>query len=145
MPTTGCTGTSDKNASGSSSDKSIKVWDTATTRNMPCIATLTGHTNSVFALAMDPDHGRLFSGSDDRSIKVWDTAAADGSFPCIATLTGHTHWVRALAVDPGNGRLYSSSVDHSIRVWDVPAMVNVTWTDSRGEQSRSQPEGVISR
>ena len=127
------------------SDKSIKVWDTATASNMPCIATITGHTNSVFALAIDPGNGRLFSGSDDRSIKVWDTAAADGSFPCIATLTGHTHWVRALVVDPGNGRLYSGSVDHSIRVWDIPAMVNLTWTDSQGEQSRSQPEGVISR
>jgi len=68
-------------ASGSV-DSKIKIWDT---NKGVEIKTLTGHTNSVWSLAVLPD-GSLASVSDDKTIKIWDTIKGIE----IKTLTGHT-------------------------------------------------------
>jgi WD40 repeat protein len=53
-------------ASGSY-DKTIKIWDTTSGKELK---TLNGHTGSVNSLAVLPDN-TLASGSDDRTIKIW--------------------------------------------------------------------------
>jgi WD40 repeat protein len=55
-------------ASGSS-DRTIKVWDTASGQEL---RTLKGHSSQVQSVAFSPDGSRLASGSDDQTIHVWD-------------------------------------------------------------------------
>jgi WD40 repeat protein len=55
-------------ASGSS-DRTIKLWDVATGRE---VRTLSGHTDIVTSVAFSPDGRLLASGSDDKTIKLWD-------------------------------------------------------------------------
>ncbi|MCU0516728.1 MAG: hypothetical protein MUC60_07630 [Oscillatoria sp. Prado101] len=51
-----------------SNDKTIKIWnlDTGTLQN-----TLTGHTDTVYSVAISPDGKTLVSGSNDHTIKIW--------------------------------------------------------------------------
>jgi len=76
------------------------------------VATMTGHTNYVFALAYD-DESHLFSASGDRSIKVWDLETLE----CKATLKEHDNNVYALALN--RTHLFSGSWDNTIKVWDL--------------------------
>ena len=48
-------------------DKKIIIWDT---KSWSSIKTLTGHTSSVYSLAVLPD-GSLASGSYDETIRIW--------------------------------------------------------------------------
>jgi len=54
-------------ASGSS-DKTIKIWEVATGKEL---RTLTGHSDIVFSVAYSPDGRYLASGSRDKTIKIW--------------------------------------------------------------------------
>jgi WD40 repeat protein len=113
-----------------------------------CLATLTGHNDSVRALAVFPS-GRLVSGSDNGTIEFWGeheshyltklyegiTALAvlpDGTLAIgfdggtiklwdrykTTNLTGHQKRVTAFAVLPG-GVLASASWDKTIKLWDT--------------------------
>src|ERR1700730_2488252 len=55
-------------ASGSV-DQTIKLWDTATGRELRA---LKGHTGTVFGVAFSPDDKVLASSSVDQTIKLWD-------------------------------------------------------------------------
>jgi WD40 repeat protein len=70
------------------SDKTLKLWDIATGRE---IRTFVGHTDSVIAVAFSPDGRNALSGSSDRTLKFWDVATGKE----IRTLAGHTSWARA--------------------------------------------------
>jgi WD40 repeat protein len=51
-----------------SDDKTAKVWDADTGRELH---TLTGHTGSVLRVAYSPDGKRIVTGSWDKTAKVW--------------------------------------------------------------------------
>lgn len=108
-----------------SSDKKIKVWSLYKWQGffkllqnlIPAkqMFTLTGHGDSVNALAVTPDSNRLISGSNDKTIKVWSLETAKELF----TLIGHTDWVNDVAVTPNGKCVISASSDHTLKVWDL--------------------------
>ncbi len=49
-------------------DNTAKVWDSATGKE---IASLNGHTSSVWSAAFSPDGRRIVTASDDNTAKVW--------------------------------------------------------------------------
>ena len=63
----------------------IKVWNTDGSLKW----TLTGHTDTVNALAINPAGTLLASASEDTNIKIWDLG--DGSL--TTTITGHSNHV----------------------------------------------------
>ncbi|MGI2906587.1 AAA-like domain-containing protein [Tolypothrix sp. VBCCA 56010] len=98
-------------ASGSS-DKTIKLWDTATGK---VIRTLTGHTDSVRSVAFSPDGKILASGSSDKTIKLWNINTGKE----IRTLTGHSELVSSVAFSPDGKILASGSYDKTIKLWNI--------------------------
>jgi WD40 repeat protein len=98
-------------ASGSA-DKTVKLWDTTTGKE---IKTLTGHTDWVNSVSFSSDGKMLASGSADKTVKLWDTSTGKE----IKTLTGHTNEVRGISFSPDGKMLASASVDSRVKLWDT--------------------------
>ena len=100
--------------SGSSSDGSIKIWDTTTGLVKQ---TLSDNRSSIECMAILPNqYGGLASGSNDFKIRIWNVTSGQ----VLRVLSGHTDWVISLAVLPG-GLLASGSRfrDYSIKIWNL--------------------------
>jgi WD40 repeat protein len=79
------------------------------------LRTLTGHSGSVYGLAVTPDGQHAVSASEDHTLKVWEL----GSGRELRTLTGHSHWVTAVAVTLDGQHAVSASRDQTLKVWDL--------------------------
>ena len=84
---------------------------------------LSGHSDSIFALAVSPDGLFLYSGSYDATIVVWSLSRDEhaSSIPeRLAVLRGHTDKINALAVASKTpGFLASASDDSTVSLWNM--------------------------
>jgi WD40 repeat protein len=76
-----------------------KPWFRPLTANLtppggPLLRTLTGHNDSVRAVALSADGQIAVSGSEDEPLKVWDLARGRE----LHSLTGHNNSVNAVAL-----------------------------------------------
>ncbi|NEO45999.1 MAG: WD40 repeat domain-containing protein, partial [Moorea sp. SIO4A3] len=81
----------------------------------PLLSTLSGHGDSVNAVAVTPDGTMVISGSSDNTVKVWNLNTGAE----IRTLTGHTSPVNAVAITPDGTRVISGGSDNTVRVWNL--------------------------
>ncbi len=96
----------------SGKDKTVKLWETATGRN---IATLKGHTGWVTSVAFSPDSTLLAAGSLSGAIKVWNIETGTETI----TLAAHGDGVNVVAFSP-DGRVFASaSNDGTVKLWDA--------------------------
>jgi len=115
-----------------SSDNTIKIWNLKTDNNIIRIwnwelktgelktvelkTTLTGHSESVYSVAISPDGQTLVSGSKDKTIKVWNLQTG----VLKTTLTGHSDSVNSVAISPDGETIVSGSGDNTIKIWRMP-------------------------
>jgi serine/threonine protein kinase len=122
-------------ASGSA-DRTIKIWDTASGRE---VLTLTGHTHEVWSVAFSPDGSRLASASRDKTIKIWDLAKGN----VLHTLREHAGQVWSVAFSPdgrqpaslGRGGADNQDLGHGQR----PGTAHAQRPCPQGRQCRLQP------
>ena len=77
------------------------------------LATLKGHTSSVYSVAFAPDGKTLATGSRDGTVKLWDITTGKE----LATLKGHTEDVSSVAFAADGKTLATGSVDQTVRLW----------------------------
>ncbi|MBM3216929.1 hypothetical protein FJZ36_18700, partial [Candidatus Poribacteria bacterium] len=94
-----------------SSDKTVRLWDVASRRE---VAALAGHTSDVLSVSFSPDGRTLASGSDDNTVRLWDVASRRE----VAALAGHTEPVLSVSFSP-DGRTLASGSYQEVRLWDV--------------------------
>ena len=70
-------------------DKTLKVWDVESGREL---RTLQGHSGKVNGVAVSADGRRAVSASEDKTLKVWDVEAGASCAPSAATLTMSMAW-----------------------------------------------------
>jgi WD40 repeat protein len=90
----------------------IKIWDAKTGK---LVATLKGHTGTVWCLAWTKDGKTLISGSADSSIRTWNTTKWEQT----AVLDDHTGVVYGIAISPNDRILASASQDNTARLWNL--------------------------
>ncbi|PMB45197.1 serine/threonine protein kinase [Fischerella thermalis CCMEE 5205] len=100
-----------KLASGSD-DKTIKIWDLATQKE---IQTLKGHSGWIWGVAFSPDGQTLASASADQTVKLWDLATGRE----IRTFKGHQAGVTSVAFSPDGQTLATAGLDKTIKLWNV--------------------------
>jgi WD40 repeat protein len=88
----------------------VKVWDLSSGK---VVATLEGHTSTVWSVAFDAEGKRLASASYDKQVKVWDV----GSAKEIATLKGHANWITSVAFSPDGSLIATGSEDATAKLW----------------------------
>ncbi len=99
-------------AAGSSYN--IKIWSPLTNSSVS-LKTLSGHTGTIYGLALSPNGSLLASGSDDSTIKIWNYTSQSTA---LKTFSGHTNAVRAVCF-VSNQILASGSLDNAIKIWNI--------------------------
>ena len=94
-------------------DKTIRLWDVNTGKELHI---LTGHTSMVNSVAFSPDGKTLASSNwHDSTIRLWDVNTGQQ----FRTLTGHESGVNSVSFSPDGQTLVSGSEDGTIRLWDI--------------------------
>ncbi|WP_442937209.1 protein kinase domain-containing protein [Nostoc sp.] len=79
------------------------------------LRTLSGHSESVWSVAISSNGQMLASGSGDNTIKLWNVATGRE----IRTLSGHSDSVNSVAISSDGQMLASRSYDNTIKLWNV--------------------------
>jgi WD40 repeat protein len=94
-------------------DKTIRLWNAETGQQM---ATLTGHSNTVYSVAISHDSRRVVSGSFDGTVREWDIARhTQIGEPMI----GHAGTVYVVAFSPDGRYVASGGEDGTVRIWNA--------------------------
>jgi WD40 repeat protein len=96
-----------------SNDMSIRLWETASGRE---IARFEDHTSAVNSVACSLDGRYIVSGSDDKTLRLWEGAIYDSR-----RLEDQASDAQAIAFSPDSRHIVSGSGDGTLLLWDVPS------------------------
>ncbi|EIN08082.1 WD40 repeat-like protein [Punctularia strigosozonata HHB-11173 SS5] len=100
----------------SSSDKTIRVWDTQT--HQVTLGPLQKRSGTVYSVAFSPDGKYFVSGSYDGAVRIWNAQTGQ---TIGKPLQGHKSSVRsvAFASSPNDKRIVSGGSDGLVMIWDM--------------------------
>src|SRR5262249_54778365 len=102
-----------KTLASASHDRTIRLWDVTTGRELHI---LRGHTSWVRSVAFSPDGKSLASGSEDKTVRLWDVATG----PERAVISGRHAWISAVAFSP-DGAILAIADKGDLRLIDLGA------------------------
>jgi WD40 repeat protein/transcriptional regulator with XRE-family HTH domain len=109
-----------------SSDKTARLWDVATGKEL---RTFSGHTADVESAAFSPDGKTMVTCSVDKTARLWDVATGKE----LRVFSGHADQIWGAAYSPDGKYVLTGSVDKTARLWDA----------NTGKEVRSFPHAGI--
>lgn len=99
----------------------MRLWNISRPKHPTALGEpLTGHTDSVFALAFSPDGSTLATGSyGQSSVQLWDVRAPARPSRRGLPLKAHADSVYAVAFSRDGKTLATGSLDQSARLWQL--------------------------
>jgi WD40 repeat protein len=107
------------------SKQQITLYDSTTGEEL---ATLSGHSGAITALAFAPEGQALVTASVDGTARKWQLESRE----TVATFRGHTGPILSLALSRDSQVLVSGSVDGMVKVWDMTPDRSIAWPWQRG-------------
>eukprot|EP00667_Euglena_gracilis_P001343 EG_transcript_1343 len=95
--------------------RTVTATPTATAKTGALIRILSGHTDSVVAIAVAEEADLLISGSVDTTARVWDLSTGE----LLRTLEGHSGTVAGVGTTSDASVVVTASADTTARVWNV--------------------------
>lgn len=95
-----------------STDKTARVWDMT---NSKPLKVLTGHTDSIWSVALSQFAKICVTASNDKTARVWDIEAGS----TLRILIGHSNWVYSTSISTDGKRCLTGSFDCTVRLWDT--------------------------
>src|SRR5258708_3879671 len=92
-------------------DHTLKLWETATGKEVKTYGGATGHTKQVISVAFNQDGSMIASGSTDNTLKVWDVPV---NAPIRSLKTNDA--VQAVALSPDGLKLAIGGKDGSLKL-----------------------------
>lgn len=103
-----------KHIASGSGDRTVRVWDIDTGREISCLSIEDG----VTTVAMSPEGSYVAAGSLDKSVRVWDTRSGYLQ-ERLEGVEGHKDSVYSVAFAPSGRQLVSGSLDKTIKMWEL--------------------------
>ncbi len=101
-------------------DKSVRIWDANTGKELRSLAGKNGHQGQALCLAFSPDGNLLASGGGDNTVRVWEMNPAKPTpEPAPVKNFGHPNLVSAIAFDKTAALLATGCNDGFLRLWDM--------------------------
>jgi WD40 repeat protein len=91
-------------------DNTIRIRDVQSSKD---VQTITGHENTISALAFTRDGKGILSSGEDNQVRVWDVATGK----LLKVFQGHADKILDVVPRPDGWRLASSSMDSTIKLW----------------------------
>jgi hypothetical protein len=99
-----------------SGDRTIRLWDLATKKELRQFPSPEPREHGIYGVAFSPDGKKLASAEgSDKTVKVWDVDTGKE----LTTFKGHTEWVIAVAFAPKGNTLASSAGNREVKLWDL--------------------------
>ncbi len=93
-------------------DSRVRIWDIQTGK---MVKEFSGHTGTIWTVAVNHDGSKIASAGDDNVIHIWDVASGT----LIRKLQGHKRIVWSVKFSPDGNTLASGSFDFSVKLWNV--------------------------
>ncbi len=100
-----------KRAVSGGEDGTLRVWDTATGRELRCIE---GPAGSGSAVVFSPD-GKSLAAARERTLHLWDAESGRE----VRQFRGHTDLVQCLVFSPDGRWIASGGRERCLRLWDA--------------------------
>jgi WD40 repeat protein len=96
-----------------SGDHTLKVWDSASGKEIKSYGGPTGHQNLVLSVSLSRDGSLIASGGSDNKALLWD-------FPSSSSLRAlaKTEGARVVAVSPDGTKLAGGNKDGQVKIWN---------------------------
>ncbi|KAJ2777307.1 U3 small nucleolar RNA-associated protein [Coemansia interrupta] len=107
-----CVAPNDNIFATGSQDKTAKVWDVATGKQL---GALQGHRRGVWNVSFSPVDRVIATTSADRTAKLWSLS----DFSCLKTLEGHTNSVLRVEFMTRGTQLMTTGSDGLIKLWNI--------------------------
>ena len=122
-----------------SADKTVRIWDAATGRQL---MVLRGHTGAVYRAVFSPDGQLVATASADKTVRIWEAATGKQ----IRSINGHSAAVNSVAFSPDGKSLLTASDDTTARLWQVASGKELHALDNDQTSVRSavfSPDGRL--